>query len=580
MARLRTRAVGLVGVVALLPLVILGALASSRAKNALLEEAELSNSDLARRAAAEIEGHVTKYDEMVRQLALVLAPSARLTLPQMSRVLRGYRSEVPDLRQLDLVGADGKEVATGRLDEPLRDRAKERAVEVALGGQSFVSPVRIADDLVPEVVIAAPQKEGGKTVGALVATIDITEMWRVIDGIKVGTTGYARVVGHDGTLLAIGRNDLKQRVFTHEKDRSVDLAASVLAGTDTLKTTYLGADREELLAVGQPIPKLHWGLIIEQPLAEALAPHRRFQSILIVISLALLAAAALAGFFGARSIVEPIERLRLRAAEIARGLLDARIDIEGPEELHALGEGMNAMCADLIRLQDDVRKRERIATMGRLAAGLAHDLKHPIRALQSIAKRVEERGDDERVRKQFGEAATREFKRLEGFLDDLKRVSRDEPIEFRREPLDAANLVADYARDLESAGKPSGVELVVTTRPAPILASKDLLGRVLSNLGSNAFEAMEGEGVLTLDVAERDGSAEIRVGDSGCGISPERVAGLFADFETTKRRGLGLGLAVCKKIVGDHGGSIAVESVVGKGTTFIIRLPRRVEAAA
>src|SRR5204862_2226315 len=131
----------------------------------------------------------------------------------------------------------------------------------------------------------------------------------------------------------------------------------------------------------------------------------------------LLGIAALAGFFGAASVVRPIEVLRIRAGEIAQGLLEKRVEVRSPEELHALAEAMNQMCSDLIRLQEDVRKKERIATLGRLAAGLAHDLKHPVRALQLNARLVLEKPDDPEVRQLFKEVVHREFRRLESFLD-------------------------------------------------------------------------------------------------------------------------------------------------------------------
>ena len=97
---------------------------------------------------------------------------------------------------------------------------------------------------------------------------------------------------------------------------------------------------------------------------------------------------------------------------------------------------------------------------------------------------------------------------------------------------------------------------------------------MLQNLAANAFEAMEGQGTLTLSTGRAAGGAvQLRVRDSGPGIAPERLAGLFSDFATTKRRGLGLGLAVCKKIVSDHGGSLEVEGRPGEGATFVVTLP-------
>ena len=574
--RLRTRAILLVALVALLPLATLGALAIQRARSTLLEEASLSNADLAKRAATEIETHVEKYVDTLKHLSETLSPATGLSPQQAESVLHNYRRSVHDLRDLDYVGADGREIATGRVDGRTRDRSSDKAVRAALANELYRSPVFISEDLLPQMTIAVPQRSAGRVVGALVANVDLTEMWRVIDRIHVGARGYARVVGEDGTLLAVGDGKLKRLVFTREKDTSGPIVNQVLHGEKVPGTRYRGADGVEVLAVGQPIRSLGWALILEQPIDEALAPYYRFTSLILAISIVLLGLAALAGFLGAASVVRPIEVLRLRAGEIAQGLLEKRVEVRSPEELHALAEAMNQMCSDLIRLQDDVRKKERIATLGRLAAGLAHDLKHPVRALQMNARLILEKPDDPRVRQVFEQVVQREFKKLERFLDDLKRVSRDEPMDVVRKDIDVSTMVSDFAQELRNGGAPSGVEVVIEDQSphSTVTGSRELLERVLSNLASNAFEAMEGEGTLKLRTSAKNGHVEVRVADTGCGIPPDRVAGLFNDFQTTKRRGLGLGLAVCKKIVADHGGEIAVSSEPGHGTEFCIRLPR------
>lgn len=577
LTRLRSRALLLVAVVTLLPLSTLGAIAIARARRTLLDEAERSNRDLALRAAAEIERQVERFEDTLAKLTLVLAPSTRVSMEQAQRILRSYRIETRELLALDYLGADGRESATGRLDDRLGDRGDEEAVRAALAGRVYRSAVRLSDDLVPEMTLAVPQRSGGQVVGAMVARVDLTELWALVDKLRVGETGYARVVGGDGTLIAIGDNPQKRRVFTREKDSAQAVVGPLLAGRP-LAVRYLRADGEEVLAVGVPIEGLGWGLILEQPVREALAPYLPFRATLFALSVVLLGIAALLGWLGARSVVEPIERLRLRAGEIARGLLEARVEVRAPEELAALAAAMNTMSAELIRLQDDLRKKERIATLGRLAAGLAHDLKHPVRILQVNARLVMERPQDPEVRRLFSEVVHREFRKLEGFLEDLKRVSRGGAIDFAREPLDAGALLADFAAELGTGVAPAlvKVEQAPADGPLPIAGSRELLSRVLANLASNAFEAMEGEGRLRLSATAAPGArtVELRVSDSGPGIAPERLPGLFSDFETTKRRGLGLGLAVCKKIVEDHGGSIAVESVVGQGAAFVIRLPR------
>src|SRR5262249_27686413 len=158
---------------------------------------------------------------------------------------------------------------------------------------------------------------------------------------------YARVVGGDGTLIAIGDNALKRRVFTREKDRSGPIVERVLAGEAPVMR-YAGHTGEEVLGVGEPIRALGWGLILEQPVAEALAPYRPFSAFVFALSTVLLGFAALLGWLGARSVVAPIETLRLRAGEIARGLLDARVTLRSSEELNALAEAMNNMSSDLL----------------------------------------------------------------------------------------------------------------------------------------------------------------------------------------------------------------------------------------
>src|SRR5262249_15296437 len=150
---------------------------------------------------------------------------------------------------LDYVRAGGREWATGRLDATLRDRAGEAAVREALARRIYRSPVRVSDDLVPQITVAVPQIASGVGGGAVVATVDLTERWQVIDKLRVGEGGYARVVGQGGQLLAIGNNALKRRVFTQEKDTASPLVDLVLAGKQG-SLRYAGFDGNEVLGVG------------------------------------------------------------------------------------------------------------------------------------------------------------------------------------------------------------------------------------------------------------------------------------------------------------------------------------------
>ena len=136
MGRLRTRAIVLVVVVALLPLTILGVLSIERAREELLAKARINNTSLAQRAGDEIVRQVDRFEEILQKLAIPLSPTTHLSPEQASRILRSYRIETRELMALDFVREGGREWATGRVDDTLQERGDEEAVREALGGRS------------------------------------------------------------------------------------------------------------------------------------------------------------------------------------------------------------------------------------------------------------------------------------------------------------------------------------------------------------------------------------------------------------------------------------------------------------
>jgi signal transduction histidine kinase len=158
-------------------------------------------------------------------------------------------------------------------------------------------------------------------------------------------------------------------------------------------------------------------------------------------------------------------------------------------------------------------------------------------------------------------------------MDDLRNVVKPRPVE--RFPLDVNASLADIVEPLRVEGE--RVSVTVEARYAPgalvIEADRFALGRVYRNLITNAIQATQPGGRVTVTTVRKDDHVEIRVADTGSGIAAERLAAIFDDFVTTKRRGLGLGLAISKRIVDQLGGTIVVESELGRGTAFTLRFP-------
>jgi signal transduction histidine kinase len=327
-----------------------------------------------------------------------------------------------------------------------------------------------------------------------------------------------------------------------------------------------------MLVVGVRVPDLDWMVLVEQPTREAFATARRHERDLIAaISLALLVM-LLAGLVWGRSLIQPIRELIRGTEAIADGRLDERVRIRSKSELGRLGDAFNTMAGRLGELQEDVRKQERHAMFGRVAAGLVHDLSHPFKNVQNNCRLIVKMHDDAEYRELFKRTIDREFAQIKRVFEDLRNIARPMPMEHF--PLDLNRLAGDVAESMRANAEAAGLTIVVEPEPGALYVEGDVfaLSRVCRNLVMNAIEATAPTGRVTIGTAAAGGRALLRVADTGCGIPAGRIETMFDDFNTTKRQGLGLGLAITKKIVDQSGGTITATSEVGLGTTFVVSL--------
>ena len=211
---------------------------------------------------------------------------------------------------------------------------------------------------------------------------------------------------------------------------------------------------------------------------------------------------------------------------------------------------------------------------GRVAAGLVHDLSHPIQNIGNSTRLLLRDDVDAESRDMFRLTIERELQTLKRFMEDLRHVVKPKPIE--RFAMDVNGSVAEIVESMRAEGERNAVTVEAQYAPAPLVIDGDrfALGRVYRNLITNAIQATEPGGRVTISTARVGDHVQIDVTDTGSGIPADRLSAIFDDFVTTKRRGLGLGLAISKKIVEQLGGKITVASEVGKGTTFVLEFPR------
>ena len=229
--------------------------------------------------------------------------------------------------------------------------------------------------------------------------------------------------------------------------------------------------------------------------------------------------------------------------------------------------------AELEEMQGKLVFQERLAAIGQMAAAVGHELRNPLAVLTNTLYLIRSgfSGDEEQRMGRHVDRAEREVGAAVVIVESLLEFAR------AREPLDETVDLGDLVDEaLSVAPPPEAVEVVRDGLDiAPVVcADHQQLRQVLLNLITNAYQAMGGDGVLTIRAqADADGGVELAVSDTGAGMDAETAAHVFDAFFTRKAKGIGLGLAVTKRIIEAHGADIAVESEVGTGTTFSIRLP-------
>jgi signal transduction histidine kinase len=562
-----SRIVLLIASAGIAPLLIYGGVSLRSLRSGTEQSVNAGNTEIATQIGDRIEG----YFENNRRLLVSLAEQiqgTQLERWQQERTLRNHVIEFSEFKEITLFDSDGKVVASSRPANPMLTLPT-----VGIGARVHIAPPTFDKDGLPTTVIAVPAGSGN---GWIVGEISLEQLWRTVDEIHVGASGFGVLLDEQGNIRAHGRPDEKSLVTegvtrTPEQELAERLRRE---NKQTLSDRVTGPNGEKRLATAALLSTPAWTVIVEQPEHEALAAAFRLQrQLLVAIGVALLGAIGVGWIWG-RGFITRIFALRTATRALAAGEMDARVRLRGKDEIRQLGDAFNSMADRLVELQEEIRKQERQAMFGRIAAGLVHDLSHPIQTIGNSCKLIQRIFDDAEYRATFRHTVERELSTVKRVLDDLRNIAKPMPLERFSIDANAALLEAvdTMIPHAETAGLTLRAEL--THEPAFIEADLFALGRVHRNLILNAIQATAPGGLIVAATDVQHDRVLIKVYDTGCGIPVDRLQAIFEDFVTTKRRGLGLGLAISKKIVEQLGGRISVASEVGKGTTFVLDFPR------
>ncbi len=300
---------------------------------------------------------------------------------------------------------------------------------------------------------------------------------------------------------------------------------------------------------------------------------------------------SLASIVLARRIARPIQALTQGVAAVGRGDFGHRIDVASQDELGQLSIAFNEMSAQLARVRDleeRLRRADRLAALGTMAAGIAHDIRNPLTSILIFSQLMSLHHDDPDVREKFNRVVPRELERVQAVIEDMMELAR--PAAMHREPVNLNELLTQVLELYEGQADGQGVKVVREyDQELPFcMADRKRLHRCFGNIAFNAIQAMPSGGDLTVRTAQvstmvfrNSGVAEpqpepairVTISDTGRGIPADHLSRIFDPFFTTKDKGMGLGMAITHRIVEDHKGTIDAHSEEGVGTTFTVHLP-------
>ncbi len=342
-----------------------------------------------------------------------------------------------------------------------------------------------------------------------------------------------------------------------------------------------------------------WRIIVARPIEVAYSEIRRMETTSLAVFIVAILVAVIIGWGFSKSIEDRIRSIIAVTEAVRRGDLNRRIPDTSIDEIGHLAREFNMMIAELKESQDHLIASEKLAALGTMAAGMAHEIKNPLVALRTFTQLLPLKWEDKEFRDKFASVIPPEIDKINKIAENLLKFGRPSKPEFK--PINIETVLDEVLELVDNQIKKNNIRVSTKFVKTPqINADPSQLSQAFLNIIMNAIQAMKegGELIIKTDVghviqlgkitkggllgsAQREAETAgqktpmvfVEVTDSGPGISEENMKNMFDPFFTTKESGTGMGLPITLRIIEDHRGSIKLRSQIGKGTTFIIMLP-------
>ncbi|MEW6263197.1 MAG: ATP-binding protein [Thermodesulfobacteriota bacterium] len=515
-----------------------------------------------------------------------LEAEADFNRENIARIFQDFISRTPYYSRIVCLDAAGRElIKAGDPDEALRDRGEETFFQEAktLGRQGWHMSLVTRTHSPSRAVIhlAKPFFSGfDELAGVVLIDLDFEKIIGIIQAIKVGERGYAFLLDSEGRNIFHPHYEPYRLSLATAKEPGLQGLVQAMRGGARGWQRYVFEEVEKVAAF-VPIQAMNWSLAVTIPAKELHKEAEAVRSTVIQV-VALTMILTLTGVSVlSYHLLRPVRRLVNATHRIASGDLTHEIPVRSGDELGELTHAFNRMVRNLSRIQSELVRTEKLASLGRLSAGVAHEIRNPLNAMKAAIVHLRRRRAQDPLIDEYTALVSEEIDRLNRFVTEFLYFAKQSPP--RLAPVDINQLVLSVQGLFEERARELGVRFIHHLDPDLPLASLDghQMEQVLLNLLINALEAMPGGGAVTISTTwlagdrgpGRPGLLRLIVHDSGEGIAAEHQPNIFDPFFTTKETGTGLGLPLSLGIVESHGGDLRVQSRPGQGTTVCVDLP-------
>ncbi|MCF8033122.1 MAG: HAMP domain-containing protein [Desulfarculaceae bacterium] len=514
-----------------------------------------------------------------------LRAEAEFNHDNIVRLFKDFLARTPSYWQLRYIDASGRELikvrrgGQGGAAASVAEQPFFRAVRAQPAGGLYFSPLVASPDRGGYILHCAKATASPweRFTGVVVIDLDFERITAIVRAIHVGHKGYAFMVDDQGRNL-IHPNQPPYTLGPESGAASLRRMLEDMTKGGTGWQSY-HFENEDKVAAYAPVPALKWSVAATIPAQEfrqeADAIRTRvFQVVVIVLILAVAGVSILS-----YNLLKPVRSLAAATERLAEGGEAQELPVTSRDELGELTRAFNRMSRNLERTRAELVRSEKLVSLGRLSAGVAHEIRNPLSAMAGAMVHLQRRRPDDPLIAEYGKIISEEIERLNRFVTEFLYFARQAPPHLA--PTDLNALCASVQTLFRSETDKRGIRLHNLLDKALPLQMLDphQMEQVLVNLMINAMDALPRGGYITftttcqLPAAGRGGWVRLSMEDNGVGIHPQQQANVFDPFFTTKDAGTGLGLTLSLGIVQSHGGAMEVLSAVGKGTTIIINLP-------